>query len=174
MAVTLIAHTEVGSGGAANIEFTSIPSTYDDLLILASLRTTEPFGYEDIIYLRFNGQTSSTVYSSTELYRNNSSIASVRTSNQTQARFWVAGDQATANTFASTRLYIPNYKNTSNHKQVIIETAFEHNAADIHHLAGNASLWRDTSAISSMRFTSYQSRNFKQYSSISLYGVTKA
>ena len=35
---TLISSVTVGSGGAANIEFTSIPSTYTDLLLKYYLR----------------------------------------------------------------------------------------------------------------------------------------
>ena len=37
---TLISSVTVGSGGAANIEFTSIPATYTDLLLKLSTRTT--------------------------------------------------------------------------------------------------------------------------------------
>ena len=36
---TLIASSTAGSGGAAYIEFTSIPNTYTDLLVMLSLRT---------------------------------------------------------------------------------------------------------------------------------------
>ena len=35
-----IATVTVGSGGATNIEFTSIPNTYTNLIILTSLRGT--------------------------------------------------------------------------------------------------------------------------------------
>jgi hypothetical protein len=35
----IIASVTVGSGGAANIEFTSIPATYTDLVVLFSART---------------------------------------------------------------------------------------------------------------------------------------
>jgi hypothetical protein len=34
-----IATVEVGSGGAADIEFTSIPATYTDLVVKLSVRT---------------------------------------------------------------------------------------------------------------------------------------
>jgi hypothetical protein len=38
---TLIASSTVGSGGAASIDFTSISSTYTDLVVKLSLRNTE-------------------------------------------------------------------------------------------------------------------------------------
>jgi hypothetical protein len=38
-----IATVEVGSGGAADIEFTSIPGTYTDLVLKLSARGTRSF-----------------------------------------------------------------------------------------------------------------------------------
>jgi hypothetical protein len=39
-----IATVEVGSGGAADIEFTSIPGTYTDLVVKVSARSTSSSG----------------------------------------------------------------------------------------------------------------------------------
>ena len=41
---TALASVTVGSGGAANIEFTSIPGTYTDLVMLVSLRDYDSCG----------------------------------------------------------------------------------------------------------------------------------
>jgi hypothetical protein len=49
-----IATVEVGSGGAANIEFTSIPATYTDLKVVCSLRGTYA-GITDDVNVYFNG-----------------------------------------------------------------------------------------------------------------------
>ena len=38
MSMTVIEHIEVGSGGAAEIEFDAIPADYTDLMILLSSR----------------------------------------------------------------------------------------------------------------------------------------
>jgi hypothetical protein len=51
---TLINSVTVGSGGAANIEFTSIPATYTDLNLLFTARVTG--NYE--IYFTLNNSTS--------------------------------------------------------------------------------------------------------------------
>jgi hypothetical protein len=47
-----IATVEVGSGGAANIEFTSIPATYTDLAIAFSIRGTLNTG-SGVTYFQF-------------------------------------------------------------------------------------------------------------------------
>jgi hypothetical protein len=41
----IISSVTVGSGGAANIEFTSIPATYTDLYVLASIRSNRSGTY---------------------------------------------------------------------------------------------------------------------------------
>lgn len=173
MAISLISHTEVtATSGVSNIEFTSIPGTYDDLLILCNLKTTEPFSYLDVVYFRFNGQTSSGLHSSTELMRDGGTTSTPRLFNQSQTRFWTVGDVSSTNVFGSAGIYIPRYSNTSNYKQIISDASAYTTSTYNKNLS--ASLWQDTSAITSIKFTSYQSRNFKRYSSISLYGITKA
>ena len=54
MAVTykLIETVTVGSGGAASIEFSSIPQTYTDLKVVYSLRSTNS---SVILDIQFNG-----------------------------------------------------------------------------------------------------------------------
>ena len=51
-----IASVTVGSGGAASIDFTSIPSTYTDLALYHSLRSDNS---EDYYGLQFNSSSSS-------------------------------------------------------------------------------------------------------------------
>ena len=49
-----IATVTVGAGGAASIDFTSIPGTYTDLLVLISARSTRSTDYRDELFIRFN------------------------------------------------------------------------------------------------------------------------
>ena len=79
-----------------------------------------------------------------------------------------------SNTFASGQIYIPNYKNTSYHKQAIAEGALEKNATTEYALELGAALWRNTAAINRITLTLISSANFVQYSQATLYGVTKA
>jgi hypothetical protein len=54
-----IATVTVGSGGAANVEFTSIPATYTHLQVRGIGRSLEANTGVDVQYLRFNSDTGS-------------------------------------------------------------------------------------------------------------------
>jgi len=55
----LIASSTVGAGGAANIDFTSIPATFTDLYLVVSGRTNRSTGAtEDPLCITFNGSSS--------------------------------------------------------------------------------------------------------------------
>lgn len=172
MAITLIAHTEVGSGGAANIEFTSIPSTYDDLLVVTSLRISQAgyvFSNSDIT---FNSNTSN-IYSETYLQSLNTSISSGRVTNQNRLFGVESGPASTASTFSSVQMYIPNYKNTAYYKVAILDGVHENNSATSCYLFLSGQLFRSTSAVSSIKIAASIS-SFVQYSQATLYGITKA
>lgn len=172
MAVTLIAHTEVGSGGAANIEFASIPGTYDDLWILCSFRVA---GGAYIVNnrIRFNSDTGSN-YSRTTLYGYSTVVVSNRNTNTTSVLYGTEpGSTATANVFGNTSIYIPRYANTSYNKSFISDTVGENNSTTDWQNEYVAGLWRSTAAITTIRLEN-PSSNLAQYSTATLYGITKA
>lgn len=163
----LIQTVTVGSGGAASIEFTSIPQTYTDLLLVYSTRaaTTGSDGSA-----RFNSDTGSN-YSYRKLGGNGSVTSS--DSGTSQTSFTRVGrvnpSSATANVFSSNSMYIPNYT-SSNNKSISIEGVSENNAssANIDLIAG---LWSNSAAITSIALQIDGGGNFAQYSSASLYGI---
>ena len=77
---------------------------------------------------------------------------------------------ATANTFASSDLYIPNYAG-STYKSFSIETVQEANQAEVY-MNMIAGLWSNTAAIDSITLTPY-SYSIAQYSTAYLYGIKK-
>jgi hypothetical protein len=162
-----IATVTVGSGGAANIEFTSIPNTYTDLAILFSIRCVRADDIEPLM-MRFNGNTSN--YSLRRLNADGSSVASSAVSGETGMIVGdINGDTSTANTFGNGLIYIPNYAGNNN-KSVSTDVVVENNAtASSQYLL--AGLWSDTAAITTIRLYSRNSHNFKQYSSATLYGI---
>lgn len=161
---TLIASSTVGSGGAADITFSSIPSTYTDLVVHLTARTTAT-GTMTNIKLDFNGTTSNRSFRG--LYGTGSAAGSE--TDTTIMAGYVSGDGATANTFGSTFIYIPNYA-SSNYKSVSTDSVGEDNAT--YALANlNAALWSDTAAITSIKLYPDASKNFKQYSTAYLYGI---
>ena len=163
----LIASYTVGSGGTASIDFTSIPSTYTDLVLKVSLRGQYADNWMDC-YLRFNGSSSS--YSDRVLYGTGSSAASLSES-ASGINLRVEGSTPTANTFASIDAYIPNYL-SSNYKSVSADVVTENNGttAIAQLIAG---LWSNTAAINQITLVPY-SGNWVQYSTAYLYGVSNA
>jgi len=162
-----IATVTVGAGGAANIEFSSIPSTYTDLTILLSGRTS----YTGTVYrfgtIQFNGV--STNLSTRNLYASSNTTPASDTA--TEIYFWNNSASSTTSTFNNAQFYIPNYAGSTN-KSLSIDTVAENNGTSW--LGGLvAGLWSNTSAITSIQLVS-NGGNFVQYSTATLYGISKS
>lgn len=160
-----IATVEVGSAGAANITFSSIPQGYTDLKVVMSLRS-DTVSTGDNIELTFNGSTST--YSRRRLYGDGSSAASDSASSYTTMAF-INGNGATANTFSSADMYIPNYAGSTN-KSFSIDVVQETNATATY-MGLFAGLWATTSAITSINLKPNGGTNFLQYGTATLYGI---
>lgn len=156
---TLIQTITVGAGGAASIDFTSIPGTYTDLILYMSARST------DLRALNIKFNNTSTTYTVRHLDGDGTSV----TSNNN----YLAGDAtpstATASVFGNNVYYIPNYAG-STQKSYSVDSVTENNGTTAYqHLT--AGLWNGTSAITQITFNILSSGNFAQYSSASLYGI---
>ena len=162
---TLISSVTVGSGGAASIDFTSIPSTYTDLCLKVSLRSTSA-GAEAAL-IEFNGST--TGFSAMRLYGNGSTGVSDTLTN-IRAAIDTAAD--TSSTFSNGEFYIPNYAGSTN-KSVSLDMVFENNAA-LAVASLVAGLWSDTPAITSIKLSTNAGGNFVQHSTAYLYGISNA
>ena len=158
-----IASTTVGSGGASSITFSSIPQTYTDLVIKLSTRS----GF-DWIRCQFNS-SGGTAYSSRWLSGNGSSAGSGSSSGDSSARATIVGQTDTANTFGNAEVYIPNYT-SSNYKSLSGDGVSEANQTAAYAYL-TASLWSNTSAITSITLTLENAGNFVQYSTATLYGI---
>ena len=165
---TLIASSTVGSGGAAYIEFTSIPASYTDLLVLLSLRT-ENTGSGDTVRVQFNGSSSN--FTVKELSGDGSTAGS---SSRTDGYVgYMNADASTASTFSNISLYIPNYT-SSNYKSYSVDKVSEQNGTTAYAelIAG---LWSQTAAITSLKFISAGvSIDLAQYSTAYLYGINNS
>lgn len=158
-----IATVTVGSGGAASITFSSIPGTYTDLVIQASLKGDSGIG-DAQVKTNFNGSTSS--YTRRNIVGEGSSITNQSASDAITVLQNIPS--LTANTFASTFIYIPNYT-SSNNKSFSSDTVVENNAT-LAYAGMYAALWSDTSAITSVALIP-NNGSFVQYSSATLYGI---
>ena len=165
---TLIASSTVGSGGAASINFTSIPSTYTDLCLKVSLRTVVAGDWNDNL-IKFNSTTAN--YSNKYVYGNGTSALSGSNAYSGSGGYigGAPGATTTANTFSNGSIYITNYAG-SGYKHYSSDNAAETNAtlSYLHILAG---LWTDTSAINSITLVTDNGTNYAQHSIVSLYGI---
>jgi hypothetical protein len=166
---TLIASSTVGSGGASTISFSSIPSTYTDLVLELSLRGTAT-GLPDA-RIQFNGDTGSN-YQAKELSGNGATVSS-NGYTTTDAHFHMGGTSTTANTFTNTMIYIPNYAG-STQKSFSGDAINENNTTNTEVQGRLVSwLWTNTSAINAI-LLSTNTGNYAQYSTAYLYGVKNA
>ena len=169
--MTLIQSVTVPSGGASTVTFSSIPQTYTDLKIVASLRGDFSIAGEAIL-ISFNGTSTSTNHSGIYLQGNGASAGSGSLANYAAN---IEGTINTANTFASNEIYIPNYTSTSA-KSFSADGVTETNGTTAY-AKMSAQLWNVTgsgSPITSIVFTINNGYNFLQYSSFYLYGVKNA
>jgi hypothetical protein len=157
----LIATVTVGAGGAASIDFTSIPGTYTDLMVQFSGR---PSSNDATAYIEFNG--SSGGYTSRNLLGFGGASLVI---SQTQTRLNIGTlKNDTANTFGSVTTYIPNYAGSTN-KSVSTDQSSEANISSQYNFI-YAGLWSNTAAITSLSIK-IDAGNFVQYSTATLYGV---
>jgi len=155
---TLIASVTVGSGGASSIDFTSIPSTYTDLLVKLSGRANA-----DVVAV-ICSINSSALDSGKRLRGDGSTVASASSAES----YGVNNSGATASTFSNAEWYFPNYAGNS-YKSVSMDAVAENNGTAAYSSI-NAGLENTTSAISSLSFAP-NGGNFVQYSTAYLYGI---
>ena len=166
---SLIGSVTVGSGGASSVEFTNIPQVYTDLILKVSGRTNETYANNGFFgKIEFNNNTSS--YSRRSLYNFDGAAYSFA-ANDAYLGLSMDPSNFTANTFSNSETYIPNYAG-SNNKSVSSDTVIENNGTNIYG-ALIAGLWSNTSAITSIKLTSFAG-SFVQYTTAYLYGIKKS
>jgi hypothetical protein len=165
-----IASTTVGSGGAASVNFSSIPSTYTDLVVKASVRTVAA-GPEGSLIIGFNGSYSN--FTLLMLRGSGSSAASFTRTTFSENRIsYINSAGGTASTFANVEIYVPNYAASVN-KSISVDGVQEANSSTAY-MALTAGLWSQTTAINALNFQVGTSDNFAQYTTFTLYGISNA
>jgi len=160
----LIASKTTPTDGTASISFTSIPSTYTDLVMKVSARTaTAAVG--DALYVTYNGGGTVTAK---RLQGNGASASSDTDASGT----WVTGANATASTFGSSDYYIPNYAG-STIKSSSADSVSENNGTTAYSalMALSSSA---TAAITTITVITESGANFANNSTFYLYGVKNA
>ena len=166
MGYQLIETIEVGSGGAASIEFTGIDQTGQDLQILLSGQVLSG-GLN--IDMRLNNNSSS-VYNFKRLAGNGTSASSASNTSQNRFILQATGSPSGFGTFSNASIYISNYASTSN-KSISIDAVNErNNLGTLMELY--AAGFSNTSPITSIQLIGDGGNNMAQFTTASLYKVT--
>jgi hypothetical protein len=162
---TPIASTTLGSD-TSTIDFSSIPSTYTDLILVCDQVQSNVAGSSiNDGRFRFNDDTG-TNYSQTRISGDGSAASSARLSNEDILYVGVI-PQASNTTKALNILQIMNYANTTTFKTVLCRA----NGGGF--VRANVGLWRSTSAITKISII-YPSQLYKAGSTFTLYGIASA
>ena len=163
----------VGSGGAADVTFSSIPSTYTHLQIRILAKTAFTSSNQDGLKVQYNGATGSS-YNYHYLGGNGSTTyaggnASAQTFMQSIS---IAGTLSNANMFGAGVIDILDYANTNKNKVQRALGGTDQNGSGVIEMWSG--LFLDTTPISSIKLFSFNGSNISQYSSFALYGIKGA
>jgi len=154
------------SSNAASYEFTSIPGTFTDLIVVCAIDTTKTATGGDSIGIRLNGDTGSN-YSTTWLQGDGSSASSTRLSSATE--IFIGDASGSENNIRPIIFNVMSYANTNVFKTVL--SSFTSSV----YLGRTVGLWRDTSAVTSVLVRSYAgSFNLTSGTTLAIFGVKAA
>lgn len=160
------------TGSAADVTFSSIPSTYTALQVRGIVRSDSgtTSGY-DWLYLRFNADTGAN-YATHSIYGNGTSANVYSVASNT----YIIGGVATrayhtSGNFGTTIIDVHDYASTARNKTVRSFSGYDNNGSgDVELESG---VWLSTSAITSLKLTP-QSSNFVAGTTLALYGIKGA
>jgi hypothetical protein len=167
-----IATVVVGSGGASEIEFTSIPSTYQHLQVRILAQSTRATFSADNIRFRLNDDTGSN-YSRHFLSGDGASASSGATSSTDYMWCGQMSSTVTANIFGVAIIDILDYSNVN--KFTTIRSLFGVDLNGINNtISGSVGIWsgnwRNTNAVTKMVFNA-QSAGYAEKTHFALYGI---
>lgn len=174
MAVTFtkIATTTVTSGTPASIGFSSIPSTYSDLMITQTLRGNRGDLAADGAYVRFNNDTTAGNYQNRRLIGvGNSGNASADLGSGYGGGALPDAALASANVFGSGTLYIPDYLNAL--KKVWFTRGGAGNRGATNYQMMSNGWWSSTSAINQIDLYNEVGTAWIVGSTMTLYGIKR-
>jgi len=155
---TPIATTTLGSA-VRSYTFSSVPSSYTDLILVANGTSASPSDLGIIL----NGDTGNN-YSATQIIGNGSSASSSRESNVGSAKVGTFYSSPIGNLIIN----IMNYSNSTTYKTIL-----SRNNSPSNYTGAFVSLWRNTATVTSVQFYG-NNDNLSAGTTLTLYGVTAA
>ena len=167
--------TVEATGSSSSLEFTSIPQTYTNLMILGSVRVTTGSGGTGLS-IRFNSDSGSNY--NTLIYqfeRSGSSSGTTDLIGSASANKMysdVAPDSAySANVFNASIMDIPNYSSTSEYKHLISQAMSPFTTGLTSYQWHFTNGWMSTAAITTITISTNSGQSISGGSSYSLYGA---
>lgn len=174
-----IASTTVGSN-TSTVTFSSIPATYDHLLVRTSVRTNRNAdGYADVSFY-FNGENTGSNYRSGGFSGGNGSVGSIGFGNGNTTSYFLMSSVVTSESnyqyyFANGEIFIPNYRSSTPKVG-----RWESHAPSWQSVASKGIMrlgpvsWNNTNAITSITFKDENGATIQQYSTFELYGLVNS
>ena len=159
-----IATVTVGSGGASDVTFSSIPSTYTHLQIRA-LHKNSGAGYGFDVQL--NGDTTSGRYTIHSILGDSSSMSTASNGSTSFGRFY-----STSTQWGTAIIDILDYTNTNKKRTVRGVCGYDSNGSGV--LSLSSFLYTQTTAVSSIKCFPAGGNTWSQYSKFALYGIKGA
>jgi hypothetical protein len=156
--------TNTVSGSSTNlVTFSSIPATYTDIFIVASVAAVS--GTSSYLDMNFNSDTAAN-YSATTMYTNGSTTGTANLSSRTAVPCGIEYVGTTTSAFQSFELNVMSYSNASVFKSVLAKSSqFSSNFVGL-----SLGLWRNTSAINTISL-GFATGNLRAGSTFTLYGI---
>lgn len=154
------------TSAASSVTFSSIPTSYTDLVLVCSTRSTASSG-DDYAWIYLNGDTTASNYSRTLLVGDGSSVNSNRFANLISLTMPSAS--TSSGVYNVEILNFQNYKNSTTFKTVLSRNSL----ATVGTYA-QVGLWRNTSIINTIQLVPYFGPNFAAGSTFALYGIAAA
>lgn len=149
------------SSAQSSYTFSSIPSTYTDLILIADMSSGGTNAYPSV---RLNGDTASN-YSRTYINGDGGTASSSRNS---ESWWTVFGNQLAASR-TNFIMQIMNYSNTTTFKTAVSR---KNDTAGV--MGATVHLWRSTAAINSVQIGTQTADTFSVGTTFTLYGVKSA
>lgn len=165
-----IATYTVGAGGAADVTFSSIPSTYKHLQIRFIARTARASFQDDNMALQLNGNTGAN-YAWHQLSGDGATASASSSTSTTDLRVGrVTAATATSGNFGTGVIDLLDYTNTNKYRTLRTLSGNEFNGSGT--ITFFSGLYQSTTAVSSIKlFSQTGANNFVQYSHFALYGI---
>lgn len=158
--------TQTFSSADVSVTFSSIPSTYTDLRIVVA-GVTSAAGRT--VQIRFNGDSTSGLYSMTELWGTGSTAGSNRRTGQNQIETSYQQVNFSDTNQANALIDVMNYNNSTTFKTLLARVNSA--SASFPGTVASVGLWRNTNAVTSITVIG---NNFNAGSTVSLYGILAA